>query len=422
MKKQLKNYLLLSKINFGFINKQKFMLLFICLQTSIITAQIANYISNGSFEDKYSCSGPSYLLNSIKYWRGIDSINYGGAFLSQCYGTIPLNGNTYQFPRTGQTCIISTQFNPANSTGGRAYLRNRMKAKLISGKTYCVKYYVNISNSSPRGMNGFGIYFGDNTLDTITKCGVSLTYLNPQVINPLSNIISDTLNWIPITGTFVASGNEKFALIGNFLSDASVSTSPIYTSYYPQNWTDVLFDDVSCIPIDLPAYAGADIYSPPSTTVYIGRPQDVGIDEACTWYNLTNTTTAIANAAGITLTVTTTQSYMVKQNICGIIKYDTVIVYASGVGIHELEMLNDKLKIYPNPANEVINIEFLVFNNEAYKIEVINALGQIIKEEEITFKNNVASINTKELPNGVYYLKLKAENSLTISKRFVITR
>ena len=77
MKKQLKNYLLLSKINFGFINKQKFMLLFICLQTSIITAQIANYISNGSFEDKYSCSGPSYLLNSIKYWRGIDSINYG---------------------------------------------------------------------------------------------------------------------------------------------------------------------------------------------------------------------------------------------------------------------------------------------------------------------------------------------------------
>ena len=46
----------------------------------------------------------------------------------------------------------------------------------------------------------------------------------------------------------------------------------------------------------------------------------------------------------------------------------------------------------------------------------------MIREEEITFKENIVGLNTKELQNGVYYLKLKAENSLTISKRFMIAR
>ena len=116
--------------------------------------------------------------------------------------------------------------------------------------------------------------------------------------------------------------------------------------------------------------------------------------------------------------------------------------YYNIVGITELKNNDNNLNIYPNPANEMLNVKWdpstgsgQGMGNGAspstnsgfgsatnYQLTIINSLGQIIKEEEITFKNNVTSINTKELPNGVYYLKLKTENGLIISKRFVIAR
>jgi hypothetical protein len=159
------------------------------------------------------------------------------------------------------------------------------------------------------------------------------------------------------------------------------------------------------------------------------------------WYKLPNTTTAIDTAAGITVTVgVTTNTYVVRQEICGNVKWDTVIVYPSATGNVEWQMLNDKLNIYPNPANEIINIEFVTLSGvEAsnIKIQIINSLGQIVREEEINFKNKTAAIKTDDLENGVYFLKLSSrgtrdlktdpsyrqdDNNLNFIKRFVIAR
>jgi hypothetical protein len=203
-------------------------------------------------------------------------------------------------------------------------LRNRLKANLQTGKEYCVKFYVNIRDNASYGIDGMGAFFGDNTLDTIAKTTVPLTYLVPQVQNSAGNIITDTMNWVLITGTFVATGSEKHLIIGNFKSDAATNKTFINPTILPTIGADVFIDDVSCIPLDLPAYAapGPDIWAVPGTTTYIGRPQDVGIDEACEWFKLPNTTSVIANVAGLTLTVAAgTETYMVKQDICGVIKY-----------------------------------------------------------------------------------------------------
>jgi hypothetical protein len=304
-------------------------------------------------------------------------------------------------------------------------------------------------------MDGYGIYFGSNLIDTITKCNIPLSYITPQVKNTVGNIISDTLNWVAITGTFTAIGNEKYALLGNFLSNSAVSTSSINTPSFPQYWTDVCIDDVSCIPLDLPAYAGPDIWGIPTNTVYLGRPQDVGIDEACLWYKLPNNTTAIDTAAGITITVAaTTETYMVKQTICGNIKYDTVVVHASGLGFASSSGVENSVKIYPNPANEILTIEFVTLsgveaNNTTYSI--VNSLGLIVREEVLRLAQQpngtfTATINTKDLANGVYLLNLSSRGTrdlntdssgheqsssvstsstsdfISASKRFVISR
>ncbi|MBA2612002.1 MAG: T9SS type A sorting domain-containing protein [Bacteroidetes bacterium] len=80
--------------------------------------------------------------------------------------------------------------------------------------------------------------------------------------------------------------------------------------------------------------------------------------------------------------------------------------------------------VYPNPANDILNISFDL-ETEFTKVEIFNNLGQLIREQEISLKNRNASINTDQLPNGVYLLNLKSEvlkNSTTVGKRFVIAK
>lgn len=46
---------------------------------------------------------------------------------------------------------------------------------------------------------------------------------------------------------------------------------------------------------------------------------------------------------------------------------------------------NDLINIYPNPTNDVLNIKFLD-TEQSSKLQIINSLGQTVKEEEIHFE------------------------------------
>ena len=379
-------------------------------------AQVANYIANGSFEDLYDCNFP-HSLNKVKHWLSLDSMSYGGQLMGLCYGASPLNGNTFQFPQSGDNYVVSTIY---YLNQGRGYLKNRLKKNLVAGKTYCVKFYINITNNSPRGMDGFGIYFGDNSIDTITYCNIPLSYISPQVKNPLGSVISDTLNWVPITGTFTANGSEKFALIGNFLADNVVTTASISTPYYPQNWTDACIDDVSCIAIDLPAFAGNDTVCVPGTSVYIGRPRDVGIDEACSWYQLPNTNSVIATAAGLWVSPVTTSTYIVRQEICGNVKWDTVVVKEEPLGLKPLNQEDGDLTVFPTPANDALYLKLVNASTPFANYTIYDQLGQPLKKGELVFTNQQATIQTNELADGVYVLTLSNHATAPIRKKFVI--
>lgn len=420
------------------LNRKYYLVLSVLLFFKIGKTQVANYINNGGFEQLYNCNLPDYL-SKIKFWRSIDSISFGNAHLANsCYSNIPYAPFGFQYPRNGNGfTIISSLCTPTLCTNNnsRGYIRNRLKSNLIAGKTYCVKFYVVNSENSRIGNDAIGIYFGDNSLDTITLINKPLTYLIPQVQNPTGNIITDTLNWVLVTGTFVANGIEKHCVIGNFKSDAATNTvvlnqNPLHNVNYTQCttcvYTNQYIDDVSCIPTDLPAYAGADIWGIPSTTVYIGRQRDVGIDEACTWYNMSNTITPIANAAGLTLTVAlSTQTYMVKQDICGIIKYDTVIVHASGLGNAELQYFKDQIKVYPQPAKDKISIELTANDiaNNYTEFVIYTSLGQAIRREELEFtKSSIKQVDIADLPNGYYTFQLHTTKGYVINQSLIISR
>lgn len=382
-------------------------LYFLLLSQGFSAQQIANFVSNGSFEKLYTCNGASSPITWAKNWLSIDSASFGGGVYGLCNSKIPTNVNGWQFPLSGQNYIICTFFWLPNSS--RGYPKNRLKQTLNQGKTYCVRFHINITNMSPRGIDGFGAYFGGSAIDTITKCTIPLTYITPQVKNPIGNIISDTLNWVPITGTFVATGNEKYLLLGNFLSNAGTSTAPIMGPFYPENWCDVLIDDVSCIEMDVAAYAGPDKWITPGDSVYLGRESDFAIDPYCFWYKLPNATTAIDTTSGIWVKPSSTSTYVVRQELeCNTVKWDTVVVYQNAVGLSKIKIKNEELIIGPNPsANEVI----LSLANESLpkyfkRVEILDMEMKVIKEIEISEENTKLTIITSDIANGIYALRL----------------
>jgi hypothetical protein len=422
MKALLKNWLFLTKKRGNL--KQKVLTCFLLFLAFFLKAQIANYVNNGSFELLSDCANPFGVYKSI-FWNCIDTTQpmKAGFNYNSCFSNVPVTGVGYQQPKSGSDFIRVNFFctNPCQPFNSRTYPRNRLKSNLISGKTYCVKYYVNVQDLSPLGSDHQEVLFTDNSIDTIKYVNAPLTFLNPQISNTV--VLTDTMNWIPLTGTFTANGTEKFMVLGNFKSDASTSTL-VANGSMSGAWAEYFIDYISCIPIDLPAYAGPDLWAIPANTVYLGRPSDVGIDEACMWYKLPNTTNAIDTAAGITITVAaTTETYMVKQDICGVIKYDTVVVHASALGMNVAAGGSTSSPtgwdIFPNPASNQITIKSKIPSEKLF-VKIYDLEGRVLYDEQLRTHNLIASLDL-HLLNGVYLVTVKNSNNESITKKLVIT-
>lgn len=96
-----------------------------------------------------------------------------------------------------------------------------------------------------------------------------------------------------------------------------------------------------------------------------------------------------------------------------------VIFYTGGVGsVNDA----DNIALYPNPNNGNFVIKGKVFGNEA-KLEVVNISGQVVYTKAISVSNNEvnSAISLKDIPNGVYTLKLAA-GDIQYIKRFTLER
>ncbi len=383
--------------------------------------QIGNYVTNGSFEHFLS---PPVDCNPVG-WRDLDS-NKNVVFSNSCVGNMPNFGFSYQYPRTGSGQAFSTYFFfDVNLPYSRSYVKNNLKHKLKKDAVYCVKFYVNNGNNSTHGIDAFEAYFGDSlTIDTIKYGHLPLIYLSPQIRNPKGNIISDTLNWTVISGTFIAKGTEEYLVIGNFETNANTDTLLCNPTGLPTIWCEATLDDVSCIPVDLPAYAGPDKPFFAGDSVYIGRELDFAVDPYCFWYKLPNMTTAIDTASGIWVKPTSTSTYVVRQELeCNTVKYDTVVVYKDALGTIELGILNDELTVRPNPAADAVLLSLPNTQLSHYinRVEILDTHGQLVKELLISEKDAELTITVQDLDCGMYFLRLSdAEHENVMIKKIAV--
>ena len=181
------------------------------------------------------------------YWATYGSPDYFSEqpdiFCSTSY--VPQNGGGYQYARTGIAYVGLATFGSTlfpSHANIREYVGGLLSDTLKQGHEYCVSFYVSVAERLKYVTDGIGLYLSvDSAVDyTITT---NLSFV-PQISNPSGNIIYDTLNWVQISGTYIATGGEKYLTIGNFKDDANTmidSTSATSLNAY------LFIDDVSVI-------------------------------------------------------------------------------------------------------------------------------------------------------------------------------
>jgi hypothetical protein len=92
---------------------------------------------------------------------------------------------------------------------------------------------------------------------------------------------------------------------------------------------------------------------------------------------------------------------------------DLVIAGASNAGIKELKWTPANIKVFPNPANNVLNIEGL---DGAEEIEISGITGEVILSEKL--QNEKSNVDVNALGSGIYFVKVK-KNGYSASARFV---
>jgi hypothetical protein len=76
------------------------------------------------------------------------------------------------------------------------------------------------------------------------------------------------------------------------------------------------------------------------------------------------------------------------------------------------------LKIYPNPANKMINLEFTTDQNIFYNITITDITGKVIKTQKIN--TTKATIQISELETGIYFITAStSDKKIILNQRFM---
>jgi hypothetical protein len=414
------------------MKKQISILILVC--ASLISEAQTNFVKNPSFEQYDTCPYQEAQITFSKNWQNTVTPNFvrGASYYNSCAGSniytgCPINAAFYQKPHYGNGMSGTTFYYdktppappPPSPYDNRLYIQGFLDKTLSVGKTYCVSFWVNLMEASGYAHNMIGAYLDDGSINSaVDSAGEAIYSVTPQIYS--ISVLSDTLNWIKVEGSFIAKGNENYITIGNFATDAA--TTKVITNYWLtfESQSAYLIDDVSVIPIDLPADAGKDTWVEVGKQVQIGRVGDTtaqGLD--CKWYKkgalIDSGAIITVNANSI---INAIDTYVVVQNICGVIKRDTVNVKTTNVGIKELSFEN-AFSIYPNPSNGDISIKSFVFLKETISAKVYDLLGRVVHQEPLNFSNKEATLKLS-VPSGSYILELKDEAGNVQRERIVI--
>ena len=160
---------------------------------------------------------------------------------------VPENKYGKEKARTGSN-YVGVSFYGYRGRRARTYLQTKLKKPLEAGKSYCVKFFVSMSDMSKFASNNISAHLSKEEINEMNEANLKL---EPHVQSITNKIYEQQFLWKPVCTTYEADGGEQFLVIGNFKSDEETLTEKIrlsrefsgrqiYDAYY-------FIDDVSVI-------------------------------------------------------------------------------------------------------------------------------------------------------------------------------
>lgn len=386
--------------------KRKVFIIVILINTSLFGQ---NLVPNGSFETYANCPNAGSQVYYAPPWTGKDnnSVDYFNA-CAPVYG-VPYNG-TFQYAKEGVAYAAFWAFNGINNNY-REYAQVQLITPLVLNNYYYLKFYVN-NAPTKYVVNNISAAITTTAIGATGGVGSVLNY-TPCIYKYGNPIISDTLNWVEISGVYKSIGNEQYLTIGNFFNDANTDT--LATNYGTYQGTYCFLDDVSLTNVTIPQWQYRD------TTVTLG--DSVLIGPAITGLNVdwfTMSSTFIRNAPGIYVKPTLTTSYQATETFNSVVYNHTVTVTVLITKVDEYDKLQNSIKIFPNPNNGNFNLQFDEFKNGNIDIGIIDVTGKVVYQNKLHRVNTLINFDIT-FKAGVYFVKIiNLDSKEQVIKKIII--
>jgi len=255
----------------------------------------------------------------------------------------------------------------------------------------------------------------------------------PQFENPDSNMIDTREGWQRISGKYTAYGGERFLNIGNFRSNSTSNSAQCFDSTALLSGTYLFIDDVAVYDtsgIDTIHLCSNDsvliggiwrknggVY----TEIIGGLPVKFFVEPRPYSINLTIVEKPFAFGDSIRLSLL--QMGGIDSGVGGVDNYiwiksdtsfdfpmyniygcDSTIRYQFGwrIGIEKGQESKTVWGIYPNPANDFLQIMINKNDPNSYSIGIIDITGKEIISQSVSKE----TIDISSLTSGMYFVKL----------------
>jgi len=367
-----------------------------------VKAQV-NLVMNPSFEQIDTCP---YNLDQVYFappWNGL----FSPELFNSCAPTgcsVPMNFIGYQNAHSGNGYVglgAYGYYYNGSCPDCREYVRGQLYDTLKPGHRYCIEFYVSRADASFWAVNRLGLYIGRSPVPDDAQ-GDTISVIPQIEFNP-DSIFLDTMNWVRISGEFVASGGEGFIAIGNFYDDDETDTishlgSSIVAYYY--------IDDVAVYEI-ADCVTGNDVTICYKDSIQLGTAPTPGVSYL--WlptYGLNN-----PNISNPTASPDTTITYTLSQMECDVVSTSAVTVTVDQ-GCHTAPAIVIPTILYGDQ-------ELFIFGLEANSnLEIFDVAGRLIYSE-FDYQNGFWSTN---LAAGIYVARLTRPNGEQIGQKFCVVR
>ena len=217
------------------------------LFTIAVNGIAQNLVPNPSFEDTVSCPFSSGEMVKATGWTSFCGTPDYFNSCNQFDWGVPNNIFGYQQAATGDAYAGFATYS-SDSPDSREFPVCIFSVPLNIGTKYYVSFKVALSLNSLSLTN----YASNNIGAAVTTGGYTCNSIitnNPPVFN--SSIITDSLNWTTISGSFVADSAYTHLSIGNFFDDANTDTLKFFNdfsdnAYYYLDDVCVSTDSLTC--------------------------------------------------------------------------------------------------------------------------------------------------------------------------------